>query len=75
MASIDLLKTTEAGVSRVHSNPFASMEINDQVDGENGIVTGTGTTGATALRSKGRVLFEAGVVRTPFEATQSIVGR
>lgn len=72
--NLDLLRVTKAGVSRVISNPFASMEINDQVNGVNGKVTDT-ASGAGSLKASPRVLSSAGVVRTPYVATASIVGK
>lgn len=74
MARMNIMATTEAGVSDSLSNPFASMEINDQVNGVNGGVTDL-AGGSSALRAKQRVLNEAGVTRVPYSAVLSIVGK
>jgi len=54
--------TSTAGVSRKLSDSFSSMEINDQVNGKNGGITGAAQTGSKNIRTKNRVLVRQGVV-------------
>ena len=62
-----------AGIALSGSNPFASMEINDQKNGVNGIVTDSGL--GSALRMKKNATFAGGIWNGKTAKTFSIVGR
>ena len=60
---ISVNKTTStAGVSRKLSDPFSSMEINDQVDGVNGKITGAAQTGSKNIRTNQKALVRNGII-------------
>jgi len=68
---MDTMYTYRAGIAQPSRMPFNSMEINDQKNGVNGIIDDDISTQAGTKIAAFRTKKIAGVVRTPFENTQS----
>jgi len=68
-------ESTLAGVTDTLSNPFASMEINGQISGTNGIIQDTkplSSGSGTAIRVVRKANGVAGIVSTGFEYLPSL---
>ena len=64
-------ESNQAGVTVIASNPFSSMEINDQKGGVNGIATDSKMSGSV-IRITRKANNRAGVVGTPFDYLPSL---
>lgn len=63
-----------AGVTRKASDPFSSMEVNDQVNGENGVIldSGLSSNSGTVIRTKPRMIVDAGIVNAKHDYQPSL---